>query len=126
MTETNNLETALKNEITVDYNGETFVFKIPSMKDRIDIAARAADLRKEADPKGQGITLGYDPSAVLLTDTVATFMVLLKSTSAKWVYSPDDSGKPQIDLSKWQDDVPLLEVVNQFNAELEKFRAQRN
>ena len=122
MSDTPNLETALKNEIIIEKDGETYTFKVPSIKDRIKIAATGADLRKESDPKGNGITLGYDPSAVLFTDTIATFMVLLKSTSAKWVYSPDAAGKPVIDLDKWPDSVPIMEVVSQFNDELDKFR----
>jgi hypothetical protein len=122
MPETNNLETALKNEITIEHGGETYVFKVPSIKDRIDIAATGADLRKKADPERNGITLGYDPGAVLFTDTIATFMVLLKSTSAKWVYAGDTSNNPKVDLDKWPDNVPVMEVVNQFNEELEKFR----
>jgi hypothetical protein len=122
MPETTNLETALKNEIIIEYEGESYVFKVPSIKDRIKIAATGADLRKEADPKGNGITLGYDPTAVLFTDTIATFMVLLKSSTAKWVYGGDVSNNPKIDLDKWPDSVPVMEVVNQFNEELDKFR----
>ena len=49
-------------------------------------------------------------------------MVLLKSTTAAWVYSTDASGKPAIDLDKWPDSVPIMEVVSQFNDELDKFR----
>lgn len=126
MPETDNLETALKNEITIEHSGETYVFKIPSIKDRIKIAGVGADLRKEADPKGNGITLGYDPTTVMFTDTVALFMVLLKSTSAKWVYGKDASNNPKIDLDAWPDDVPFMEVVSQFNDELEKFRTKGN
>jgi len=123
MSETTNLETALKNEITITNGGETYVFKVPSIKDRIKIAATGAELRRESDPKGNGITLGYDPSAVMFTDTLAIFIVLLKSSTALWIYSKDGANNPVMDLDKWPDNVPIMEVVSQFNDELEKFRA---
>jgi hypothetical protein len=50
----------------------------------------------------------------------------LKSTSAKWVYGKDASNNPKIDLDAWPDDVPFMEVVSQFNDELEKFRTKGN
>jgi hypothetical protein len=116
---------ALKNELTITYNNQEYVFKIPSIGDRILISGRAAKLRKESDPDGTGISLGYDPSAVMLTEKIATFMVLLKSTSSPWVYFPDEHGKPGMDVTKWPDDVPIMEVVDEFNDELAKFRGAR-
>jgi hypothetical protein len=126
MPEGNTLETALKNQIEVMYENQSYTFKIPSIKDRIRIAGVAADLRKSADPQGNGITLGYDPTTVLFTDTVATLMVLLITTSAPWVYTIGLDGKPTIDLDKWPDTVPVMEVIDQFNKELDKFRATGN
>lgn len=121
-----NVENILQNELTVTYGPDTYVFKIPSIKDRLSIAAHAAKLRKDSDPEGNGIALGYDPSAVILSDKLATFIVLLKNTSAKWVYAPAENGKPQIDIENWSDDVPVMEVIDQFNNELEIFRNNRN
>lgn len=116
---------ALRNELTINHNNQQYVFKIPTIGDRILIAGRAAKLRKESDPEGTGISLGYDPSAVMLTEKIATFMVLLNSTSSPWVYYPDEHGKPAMDVNKWPDDCPIMEVVDQFNDELAKFRGAR-
>src|SRR5208282_2773545 len=104
------------------YGEFEYTFKVPSIKDRMDIQGKAALIRKQSDPEGTGFSLGYDPSTVMLSDKIATFMVLLKDTSAPWVYSPDVVGKPVIDIDKWPDNVPILEVVDQFNVELAKFR----
>lgn len=118
-----NIENVLKNEITIHYAGEEYLFKIPSVRDRIRIAAEAAKIRKDNDPDGNGVQLGYDPTSVMLTDRIATFTVLIKNASAKWVYQPSAQG-PFIDIDKWPDDVPVMEVVDQFNNELAEFRAK--
>lgn len=116
------VESVLQNLLTITYDNETYKFKIPSIQDRININGIAAKIRKDSDPEGNGIALGYDPSSVLLTDKIATFMHLMKETSAKWVYTPGDSGKPIMNMANWSDDVPILEVIDQFNIELDKFR----
>ena len=125
MPETETTQTVLQNEIKVVHENQEYNFKIPSVKDRLSIAALAAKLRKDNDPDKNGIMLGYDPAAVMLTDRLATFMVLLKTTSAPWVYSIDGQGHNVMDIDRWGDDVPVLEVIDQFNTELDKFRGQR-
>ncbi len=120
------VENVLQNQLTVKHENDEFVFKIPSIKDRLTIAAKAAKLRQESDPEGNAIALGYDPSAVVLSDRLATFIILLKETSASWVFTPNESGKKEINIGNWADDVPVMEVVEQFNIELDKFRAERN
>jgi hypothetical protein len=117
--------TALKQKITIRFNNNEYVFKMPTFFDRIKISGTAAKLRKEGDPDGTGFSLGYDPSAVMLTEKIATFMELLDSTTAAWVYYPDEHGKPGMDVRQWPDDAPVMEVVDQFNEELAKFRAGR-
>jgi len=116
-------EQIIKSEITVKVGEEEFTFKIPSMQDRIKISAYAVKLRRDADPDGNVTALGYDPSVVTQTEYLATFIKLIKSSTAKWVYSPDAHGQPSINLDNWPDTAPVMEVVDQFNKELATFRS---
>ena len=112
----------IKSELTVKIGEDEFTFRIPSMKDRLEISAYAIKLRRDADPDGNVTALGYDPSMVNQTEYLATFIKLIKNSTARWVYSPDVAGQPSINLDKWPDDVPVMEVVNKFNEELDSFR----
>ena len=119
-------ETIIKDELTVKVGDHEYTFKIPSIKDRLQIAAYAVKLRRDADPDGQVIALGYDPSIVAYTEVLATFMTLIKSSDAPWVYSPDNNGQPSLNIDKWPDNVPVMEVVDKFNQELATFRNPTN
>ena len=112
----------IQSELTIKLGEDEFTFKIPSMQDRIKIAAYAVKLRRDADPDGNVTALGYDPSVVTQTEYLATFIKLVKTSTAKWVYSPDANGQPSINLDKWPDNAPFMEVVDQFNKELDAFR----
>jgi hypothetical protein len=118
----NSAEAVIKDELTVKVGDHEYTFKIPSVRDRLRIAARAVQLRSESNPQGQVVSLGYDPSIVGYTEILATFTTLIKATDAPWVYSPDANGQPTIDIDKWPDNVPFMEVVDQFNKELDAFR----
>lgn len=123
-TQNPNIETILAKELDISYEGETYKFKIPSVWDQIRIMGIAVQLRKEADPDNNGISLGYDPTTVLVTERLATFKHLVQASSAKWVYSPDSKGQLVMDITKWPDDAPFSEVVEVFNAELARFRGK--
>lgn len=121
---TPSIETILAKELSIEHAGETYTFKIPSMWDQLRILGIAAQLRREADPDNNGITLGYDPTTVLITERLATFKHLVQASSAKWVYSVDGKGQLIMDISKWPEDAPFSEVVEVFNAELARFRGK--
>lgn len=125
MAESNNVETVLQKQLTITYGGDEFIFRIPSMKDRMRIYAEAAKLRADSAADGNGISLGFDPNATSISNQIATFTVLLASTSAKWVYTPGPTGA-HIDLERWPDDAPVAEVIDQFYNELETFRKKGN
>lgn len=120
------VENILQSKLTIKHGNYNYVFKIPSIKDRLGITARAAKLRQESDTEGNGIALGYDPSAVIISEKLAKFLTLLQETDAPWVYTPDAAGKPSMSIDNWADDVPVMEVVDQFEVELDKFRADRD
>lgn len=108
------------------HEGEEFCFKIPSVADRIAIETLAGRLRQQADPQGNGSPFAQHPAAVVYVENVATFQTLLKKTSAKWAGVPDEKGRPVLDWTKIPDDAPVSPVINQFNEELDTFRANRN
>jgi hypothetical protein len=119
------IENVLQKQLTVQYNGDDFVFKIPSMQDNLNILARANELRRDSTSDGNAISLGFDPAATTLTNQIATFRELLVSTSAKWVYTAGPKG-PEMNLNNWPSDVPITEVVDKFNQELDTFRKEGN
>lgn len=123
-----NMENVLKNELIVKYLGEDYCFKIPSVRDQIKIAAVAAKLRQDNDSGVNGASgsqLNYDPTTVVLTSKIATLLVLLKNTTASWVYSAGAQG-PVMDIDKWPDEYLVMGVVDQFNIELDTFREAGN
>jgi len=112
----------LHDTITVTHGNETFVFRIPSLKDRMKISSLAAKLRRETDPDGMGLAMGYDAGSSMLFEAVASFMTLVKEAPPRWL-KPDAAGNPIIDLDNMTEDTPVMEVMNQFYIELDKFRA---
>jgi len=112
----------MPNKITVDHNGQVFVFRIPSAYDELEIDALMAEILRT-------ITKSYMPRFVLgvrgtaLLRAEATLRVLLEK-APEWVYSKDENGAPIIDAKKWnpkQVDI-LLEVVDKFYEEKERFQ----
>lgn len=122
---TNDLDNFFKQSITVNYNGEQFEFRIPSMKDKITIDGVAAKLRRDGDPDGIGLVYGYDPMALGFTIALAKFSTLIKG-GPPWVYTPDKDGKPIIDINKWPDNTPIEEVVAELDKQLDEFRENWN
>lgn len=120
-----NLEKFFQQVITVHYNGDTYEFKVPSVSDKVNIASSAAKLRRDGDPDGIGVAYGYDPMSLLYIQKLATFKVLIKA-GPPWIFSPDKDKKPVVDIEKLPDDFPIEEVMDQFDKELELFRASWN
>ena len=117
------VDITLKNEIVISYNNEQYAFKIPTMWNLLEVGKKSAEIRRELDPTNTA-NLGSDPSMLMFTEQLARFITLLNSTDAKWVYSVVDR-KPVVDYRNWSADVPILEVMNQFDTELDKFREAR-
>lgn len=124
--ETAKAEQFFKEEIVVMHGKAEYTFKIPTVKDRMKISGMAAKFRRDNDPDGNGLIYGYDPLAIMYGNSVAMFVTLLIQTSARWVYTPDEIGKPQINMDKWPDDAPVQEVIELFNTKLVEFREARH
>jgi hypothetical protein len=120
----------LERTILIKNDGEEFEFAIPSSMHEIKIGAAMRKLRREADPAGAGPgeEYGWDDATFAHTRALAVFLVCLEKTSAKWVYSADQSGKPIIDPSKWPPETAerVLEIYLAFNQAVGRFRAARN
>jgi hypothetical protein len=116
----------LKDTIVVSHEGLEYEFHIPSVSDRVKIYARAAKIRKDADPDGMGLAYGYNFLDTAYIDNLAQFLVLIKTSSAPWVFTPDATGKPVLNPDKWPSDAPIVEVIEKFTEELEKFREERD
>ena len=120
----------LDRTITVDNDGETFEFTIPSSFHELKIGAAIRRIRREIDPLsgGPGEEFGWDQMAFLHTKGIAMFQVLLERTSAKWVYGPGPDGKPIIDWQNWPAEVVerVLEISIALDSAVQRFRARRN
>lgn len=125
MPEKTDIENFFKQTITVIYDGETYEFRVPSVADRIAMDGKAAKLRRDGDPDSMGLVYGYDPISLSYTMSLAKFSTLIKA-GPPWVFTPDKDGKPIVDISKWPDNVPIEEVVNELDKQLDEFRASWN
>jgi hypothetical protein len=114
----------LQDSLIVSYNNESFVFKIPSIKDRMRISSYAAKLRRETDPDGLGLAMGYDAGSSVMFEAVAGLICLIKEAPPRWM-KPSSNGTPAIDLDSLGEDMPVMEVMNQFYLELDRFRQER-
>ena len=120
----------LDRTITVDNDGESFEFTIPSSVHELRIGASVRKIRREIDPEssGPGEEFGWDMMAQLHVKAIAMFVVLLERTSATWVYGPGPDGKPMIDWRNWPADSVerVLEISLALDSAVQRFRARRN
>ena len=72
--------------LIVEDKGNTFTFQIPSLRDEAKISTHVQSLILQDSPDSAVKEGQLDDNAQLLYRTIATFNVLLKSSSAKWAY----------------------------------------
>jgi hypothetical protein len=80
----------LKSSITVRNIGrdkDHFQFKIPTIRDEIQISARADAIHKSLDPSWDGFTPGLDGMGMLELKACATLEILLEKSSAVWAFT---------------------------------------
>ena len=83
----------LQDTLTVEYSGETFQFKIPTIYDEMRIGARMRDIRAAiVGPGASSSDEGLDNVTLFFNRACATLDVLLKKASVRWVFSEGDSG----------------------------------
>ena len=112
-------------EVVHKPSGDTFTFAIPSLHDEFRVSARVKKIRKAIDPDWDGYEQGLDGYALMGMNACATFEVLLRASSAKWVYSGGIDGKPVVDSSKFPIDRndEVRQVGVDFQTAVQTFRA---
>ena len=108
--------------INFEVDGESFVFDFPDVRQTLRVEAMAASLRRADDPDGVGSVDGLSPVANWLYTGSATILVLLRKTSAKWLFEQSASGEPKISIEHIPDPEKLINVYTRFLDEVERFR----
>ena len=87
----------------VSVGADTFIFKVPSVREYARLGIRSRELRRADSPTGTGDEWGLDGTTADLYRGMALFETLLQKADARdnWPYSTDDSGKPSVDSSKF-------------------------
>ncbi len=102
----------LQTTLEVPYEGQTYVFRIPTPFDHIGIGARQREILRRIEPASGGDMSGLDAYTYNLLKALATFERLLcKGTTATWVWTADAKGLPVVDSEKFPPETVLL-VMN--------------
>ena len=102
----------LQTTLEVPYEGEVYVFRIPTPFDHIGIGARQREILRRIEPSSGGDMTGLDAYTYNLLKALATFeKLLVKGTTATWVWTADAKGLPVVDSEKFPPETVLL-VMN--------------
>ena len=114
----------LQTTIEVPYEGQVYVFRIPTPFDHIGIGARQREILRRIEPASGGDMSGLDAYTYNLLKALATFERLLcKGTTATWVWTADAKGLPVVDSEKFPPETVLLvmNVVEEMERLLDTF-----
>ena len=114
----------LQTTLEVPYEGQTYVFRIPSPYDHIGIGARQREILRRIEPASGGDMSGLDAYTYNLLKALATFeKLLVKGTTATWVWTADAKGLPVVDSEKFPPETVLLvmNVVEEMERLLDTF-----
>ena len=114
----------LQTTLEVPYEGQTYVFRIPTPYDHIGIGARQREILRRIEPASGGDMSGLDAYTYNLLKALATFERLLcKGTTATWVWTADAKGLPVVDSEKFPPETVLLvmNVVEEMERLLDTF-----
>ena len=114
----------LQTTLEVPYEGQTYVFRIPSPYDHIGIGARQREILRRIEPASGGDMTGLDAYTYNLLKALATFeKLLVKGTTATWVWTADAKGLPVVDSEKFPPETVLIvmNVVEEMERLLDTF-----
>ena len=118
-------------EVTSTENGvtNTYIFKIPSIRETTRMGVRERDLRMADSVNGNGSEVGIDIVTELLYRAMALFEMLLIKTSDLRLFSDSKDGIPIVDSNKFGaniDPFMLIGVSQSFQQALDSFRQGGN
>lgn len=117
----------LDNFVTVKVGEDTFEFRLPSPLDMAKIGMVATAIRRESDPSGLGYEDGLDFNSAILIRAMATMVVLLERSSAKWPFSEVRDAKGAatvgVDYKKFPPKSALIlpEIYDKLQEEVTRF-----
>jgi len=114
-------------EVVSTENGvkNTYIFKIPSIRETTRLGVRERDLRMADSASGNGSEVGIDIVTELLYRAMALFEMMLVKTSDLRLFSDVKDGIPIIDSNKFGPNIDpfmLIGVQQSFQQALESFR----
>lgn len=111
----------------VGRDGDHFQFKIPTIRDEIQVSARADAIHKSLDPSWDGFTPGLDGFGMLHLKACATLEILLEKSSARWAFSETKDGV-KVDSSKFPANRvnDVIVAYQGFSEALQTFRETGN
>ena len=120
----------LQDTFDVVVDDATYTFKIPTIRYRIEVPARAVEIRRRAYPAGEvSERLGIsDWQAVAFSRNCALLELYLVRCSATWPYGTEDSSKvdmskpPVVDFEKFPPDRD--DTIDRVGAAFEEARAR--
>ena len=112
-------------ELVVEYGGDQYHFKIPTIHDEMRLGMRARSIRQAAAPGEDASAAGLEWGTVFMSQACASFEVLLTKASAEWPFSKDAAGKPVVKSDKFPADKvdAVLAIYDGYNTKLQTFRA---
>lgn len=116
----------IPSEITVEHNGEKYIYKIPSVHEEIRIGVLMDSMRRRQGGAG-GDMESLDNWTRILLRACVNMEVLLKKASVTWPFTVGTAG-PAVDSSKFPENKisELIEVQIKFDDLLSSFRAGGN
>jgi len=130
------LPDVLQETFDVQVDGDTYTFKIPSIKYRFEMGGKSADIRRRGYPEGamnerMGIIDGWSDT---FSRECAIFELYLVRATTTWPYGSEsveqvDVAKPAVvDFEKFPSgrEDTIAAVAAKFSEELARFRARRN
>lgn len=92
-------DNVLADKFTVEVDGDTYEFKIPTIKYDIESGYRAADVRRRAFPESQGVLGAVDFNVAQFSRACAYLELYLVGASVLWPYGIDSDDVTKIDMA---------------------------
>ncbi len=115
----------VQRELEVPGKLGSYTFRLPTLYEDMRISARAKEIRKLVDPAWDGFEAGLDSMAQMSMRASAVFDISLIRANVTWPYTPDGTGKPVVDSSKFDETVAyeVLDVYRGYVDKVDRFRA---